>query len=85
MKCIFTADKIIDNQLLYEFLKEADDQCLIHLISQAQFFINKMHQPCRTDKQKLKVFEKRRFLSFDFMTIKLEDPCDHKNQNADLP
>src|SRR5690349_18032344 len=51
----------------------------------SKFAIKKMHKPRRADQQKLNVFEKRWFLSFHFVTIKLSDPRNNKYDDRNHP
>lgn len=52
---------------------------LIYSYSDARLFIDKVQQPSRTNKQKLKVFKKARFFTFYFMSVKLPNPGGNKN------
>jgi len=55
------------------------------LIRNSNFLIYKVHQPGRSDQQKLKIFKKRRFLALHVVTIKLTYPGDNKNDQAHQP
>src|SRR5690606_1955642 len=44
-----------------------------------------MHEPCRADQKELNVFKERRLLAFHFMTEKLADPRQHKNDQGYEP
>ena len=48
-------------------------------IGKSQFFVDKVHQPCWSDHQKLHILEEGWFFSFDFMSIKLKNPSQNKN------